>query len=144
MSKYQEDVEFLNSVLKPRGIVGDTQKFMIGKVDWRKFMKNHGVTKEVLDQVVEAQNTCINSSIKLATQKLKEVEDGVDKVSISIHTDMGKYDARVSKKVVEGHNPKTGEKVRRFGEIKVAVAVKPVFDEEVIEHCKKQIEDLIK
>lgn len=144
MSDIKKDVKFLGGLIKPSRKIDDTQVYTMGKVDSRKFYKQQGITADTVSQMAEANNALINASIRLATDKLKKSDKDINRVFTSIYTDLGKFEARISKRPKTIRNPQTGEKTIQRANINVVSVVKALIDKDLINDCKKEISKLAK
>ena len=144
MEKYAEGVKFLEDLVKPEGVKDSIEKFTIDKTKVRKFYKDKGIDEKTLKKVADVNDELINTTLALATKKLKEAGDDVQKVRVKTVTDFARYDTVVDRIMRQGRNPQTGDKIDIPGSAAIKVTVKPQIDKYLLGQCKDQIKKLVK
>lgn len=107
------------------------------KTDFRKFMKNQGISEDVLKQVSDATNLYVNGAVSAAKDLL--IDNGVSKSVIRTRTDIGRIDVEYNAKY-EGTNPRTGEKSIKYGSVSIKMRNKTILNEDAL----KKYEDEVK
>jgi len=136
----KEDADFINQHIKPESTKDGVITMVMGKIDYRKFMKRKGVSQDTIKQISDANNDLLNSSILIAKDKLLESEKDIDGIRIKMFTDFGKYETRLNRKIHNRKNPKTNESIKKYGGCDIVVKVKPLLDKDLIETCLSDIE----
>lgn len=141
----QEDATFLKKYLSPERVREGVVTATIGKTDFRKFMKNKGVSYEMIQQVSSANQDLMNATLLIGKDKLldKDNADDIDTVHVKTFTDFGNYETRINSKIHNRKNPKTGESIIKNGGFDIAVKAKPLFNKELVASCLEEIEKFI-
>jgi len=129
--------DFINETMTEISRSDDEAVFQVVKTDYRKYMKQAGIPEDVLKQVSDAHSNYVNGAIMASKDQI--VNNGINKVTIRTRTDGGRIDVEHSA-VYEGCNPRTGEKIKKYGSVSVKTRSKTLLDKEILKQCEEEIE----
>jgi len=139
--------ELKNTVNTIKNIYAETKKddeeviFSVSKTDFRKFMKEQGISEDVLARVSNATNLYINSALEVTKDMLLDNKNGKNspqKAVLRTRTDIGRIDVECNA-IRNGTNPKTGDKTVKYGSFSVKIRSKSHLDKEILKKCEDEI-----
>ena len=114
--------------------------YQVKKSDYEKFMEEEGITKEIQDKVFDANSKLDQEACGFLKDQVLESGE-TKKMSVANRKGV-KTDYTMHLKV-ENRNPKTGEKITRFGDFRKKVTIDmKTADSKLLETARSASDDI--
>lgn len=117
---------------------GEGKRYQVNQEPYNAYLESRGITKDTLKQVIEAEIDYNDGMVDVMRGLL--IEHSKDpKVTINTRTGEGVISASMTREL-ETRAPATGEKLVKYGVVKIKQNLKSRMDRGLLEQCACEIE----
>lgn len=137
--KYDDAAKHISENMKLVGEKeGEGKRYQVNQEPYNAYLEGRGITKDTLKQVIDAEIDYNDGLVDVMKNLLLDAPKE-NKVTINTRTGEGVISASMTREL-ETRAPATGEKLTKYGVVKIKQNLKSRMDRGLLEQCASEIE----